>query len=143
MGLTLNYPRDENESDNKRQVGGSHYEEMPVQPSPFARMNDYDCDAFSILKYLSRHKAKNGKQDLLKARSFVRIRIDNNRTLAPIRPRFTSMTMISFCEANKLDIMTSAALYALHDWVRDGTVEGFAPQYLYDQIDNLIAQYPD
>lgn len=56
------------------QHGGTHYKSMGIQPVEFAYVNGYDDCAFSILKYVSRHRNKAGYLDLKKAHHFVELR---------------------------------------------------------------------
>jgi hypothetical protein len=55
-----------NEAQNplSTQVGGSHYKDMQIQP---ADANGIGFLEGSIIKYVSRHKAKGGADDLRKA----------------------------------------------------------------------------
>lgn len=53
------------------QVGGDHYKDMAIQPVEFITKNGIGFIEGSIIKYICRHKSKNGKQDLLKARHFI------------------------------------------------------------------------
>lgn len=48
------------------QIGGDHYKTCKIQPFQYAEANKLDAFQFSIIKYATRHKTKNGKQDLLK-----------------------------------------------------------------------------
>lgn len=57
------------------QVGGSHYQ-MPIQPMEFAMTQMYDFATSSILKYVSRHRQKNGRQDIEKALHIVELRAE-------------------------------------------------------------------
>jgi hypothetical protein len=50
------------------QVGGDHYSKRKIQP--FQVIDDWGLD-FYALKYLARHKDKNGKEDLLKAIHYI------------------------------------------------------------------------
>lgn len=49
------------------QVAGSHYKNFPIQPIEFIHANNLGFLEGCIVKRLCRHKAKNGKEDLLKA----------------------------------------------------------------------------
>ncbi len=55
---------------NKTQVGGSHYR-TEIQHWDFAASNDLDYFQGCITKYVTRHKKKNGLQDLRKAQHFL------------------------------------------------------------------------
>lgn len=58
------------------QVGGSHYKEMKIQPIEFCYLNKIPVIESSIIRYVCRHKNKNGLQDLEKARHFLDILIE-------------------------------------------------------------------
>lgn len=49
------------------QVGGDHYSKLKIQPMEFAMANRWDPCAYMIMKYVTRHADKNGRQDLEKA----------------------------------------------------------------------------
>jgi hypothetical protein len=49
------------------QVGGSHYLEMPITPTEYIIANDMGWLEGNAVKYISRHKRKNGRQDIEKA----------------------------------------------------------------------------
>ncbi len=56
----------------------AHYD-MPIQPITFIRANrDHICFlAANVIKYISRHRKKNGKEDLLKARYYLDMMIED------------------------------------------------------------------
>lgn len=49
------------------QVGGDHYAEMKIQPIEFAHANQFGPCETLALRYISRHRRKNGRQDIEKA----------------------------------------------------------------------------
>ena len=49
-----------------KQVGGQHYI-MPIQPIDFIVKNNLSYREANVIKYVCRHKNKNGKQDIEKA----------------------------------------------------------------------------
>ena len=51
----------------QKQEGGSHYKNLKIQPMQYALENKLDYAQASVVKYVTRHKEKNGKEDLLKA----------------------------------------------------------------------------
>lgn len=57
----------------KTQVGGDHYKNMPLQPVEICHKNKLDFFQGCILKYIFRHKFKNKRQDLEKAKHFLEI----------------------------------------------------------------------
>jgi len=58
------------------QVGGSHYKDMKIQPVEFCYLNKIPTIESSIIRYVCRHKNKNGLQDLEKARHYLDILIE-------------------------------------------------------------------
>jgi len=53
------------------QVAGDHYKDMPIQPIEFCHKNKLGSIESSIIRYICRHKKKNGKEDLLKAKHLI------------------------------------------------------------------------
>lgn len=58
------------------QVGGDHYKGMKIQPVEFIVANDIPYREANAIKYLCRHKNKNGLQDLKKAAHYVQMLIE-------------------------------------------------------------------
>ena len=48
------------------QVGGSHYKDLKIQPVEYIHANGFDFLTGNIIKYASRHKNKNGAEDVRK-----------------------------------------------------------------------------
>lgn len=53
------------------QVAGDHYKKMIIQPVEFCQKNKIGFCESSAIKYLCRHRSKNGIEDLKKARHFI------------------------------------------------------------------------
>lgn len=51
----------------REQVGGSHYRRMKIDVFEFAEANNLSFMEATAIKYICRHRFKNGKEDLLKA----------------------------------------------------------------------------
>ena len=51
----------------KKQVGGSHYRDMKIQPSQFINENKLPFAEGSAIKYICRHSRKGGIEDIDKA----------------------------------------------------------------------------
>ena len=58
------------------QEGGDHYKNYPIQPIEFVYKNNIPAIEASVIKYVVRHKDKNGKKDLEKAIHILRILIE-------------------------------------------------------------------
>lgn len=65
------------ESPKEREVGGDHYRKMKIQPIEFITANGLNFCEGNIIKYTVRHRYKNGKEDLLKARHYIDLLIES------------------------------------------------------------------
>jgi hypothetical protein len=63
-------------SASSKQVGGDHYKDLPIQPVEYCQRNGLGFCESSVVKYVSRYKAKNGVEDLRKARHFLDLLIE-------------------------------------------------------------------
>ena len=61
-----------------KQVGGSHYKKMKIQPSKFVIENKLLFPEGNVIKYICRHQYKGGKQDLEKAIHFIEMIIERD-----------------------------------------------------------------
>ena len=121
----------------ERQVGGGHYKSMGMQPIEFAMTNQWDAAAFSVLKYLSRHRNKNGVEDLKKARHFIELRVELGRL------RFAAIErvpMSRYISLNNISGLDAAALMWLESWVVEPTEERDLGDVMRC-IDLMIAEY--
>ena len=53
-----------------QQVGGNHYHSK-IDPDKFIEANNLNFREGNIVKYVTRHRRKNGLEDLLKARHYL------------------------------------------------------------------------
>lgn len=67
------YIGDDDPSALDTQEGGSHYKDMKIQPVEFITANDLDFLQGNVVKYIARHKAKNGAQDVRKALHYCQL----------------------------------------------------------------------
>lgn len=58
------------------QVGGNHYKDMPIGPTEYAMKNNLNACEYAVVKYVSRHRRKGGKQDLEKAIHYIEMLIE-------------------------------------------------------------------
>jgi len=125
------------------QVGGRHYSDLAIQPTEFCMKNGLDFCIGSTLKYLTRWRAKNGVEDLRKARHFVEIRESHWQEIQPVgRIR---ITMLEYVTRNRIRPDDAEALYRLEAYYNaaasPGTAaHGVGPKRLIGEIDNLIAR---
>lgn len=60
----------------KTQVGGSHYKGMKIQHVEFVHANNIPYIEANAVKYICRHRQKNGRQDIEKAIHYLQILLD-------------------------------------------------------------------
>lgn len=57
-------------SANDKQVGGDHYQ-LEIQPWDYITLNRLGYLEGNVIKYVTRHKEKNGMRDLEKAKHYI------------------------------------------------------------------------
>ena len=62
----------------KKQVGGSHYQNMVMQPSEFINKNKLPFAEGSAIKYICRHAAKGKEEDIHKAIHYLEMILDRD-----------------------------------------------------------------
>lgn len=66
-------PAEWDECARGKQVGGKHYTDMAIQPLDFILANELGYCEANVLKYICRHRVKNGKQDIEKAIHYLEL----------------------------------------------------------------------
>jgi hypothetical protein len=59
-----------------KQVAGTHYRNLSIQPSEFIQRNQLNWCEGNAIKYLCRHRNKNGRQDIEKAIHYLQLLIE-------------------------------------------------------------------
>ena len=59
-----------------KQVGGDHYRKMVIQPIEFCQRNKLGAAESLAIKYICRHKDKNGRVDIEKAIHCLQLLLD-------------------------------------------------------------------
>lgn len=59
-----------------QQPGGDHYKGRTIQPIQYIHANGLDFCEGNVIKYVTRWRAKNGLQDLLKAKHYIELLIE-------------------------------------------------------------------
>lgn len=65
------------EMHGRKQVGGNHYD-MKITPAEFIRANHIEFAEGNVIKYVCRHKQKNGKEDILKAIDYLQMILESD-----------------------------------------------------------------
>ena len=58
-------------SAKNEQIGGQHYTIYKIQPIEFIQKNSIPFIEGNVIKYIMRHKYKNGLEDLKKAKHYI------------------------------------------------------------------------
>ena len=61
---------------SSQQVGGNHYCNMAIQPAEYAQLNQLNFCESAVIKYVSRHRNKNGAEDIKKAIHFLNLLLE-------------------------------------------------------------------
>ena len=62
----------------EKQIGGSHYKKMKIQPSTFVHENKMLFAEGNVIKYICRHAKKGKKEDILKAIHYCEMIIERD-----------------------------------------------------------------
>lgn len=62
------------------QIGGKHYKKLKIQPVEYVHANGIGYFEGSVIKYVTRWRDKGGIQDLEKARHFLDLLIEFEKT---------------------------------------------------------------
>lgn len=100
------------------QVGGSHYKNMRFQPIELISLLGLDFFQGNVVKYVSRHHAKGGREDLDKARHYCQLAMSYGygRGRQPTKIQtariavFVSMNSLPSYTANRFSRLVSEGL---------------------------------
>lgn len=98
------------------QVGGQHYKSMAIQPVEFCELNQLPYCMANVVKYVVRHRAKNGREDLEKAIHYCELGLSMyEKTKAAWRTNCPDwvITPATFCKENGFDKSTAKAITLL------------------------------
>lgn len=65
-----------NDSALSTQQGGTHYKDYAIQPIEYIHKNGLDFFQGNIVKYATRHKDKNGAEDLRKVIHYAQLALE-------------------------------------------------------------------
>lgn len=68
---------------SQKQVNGTHYKDLAIQPSDYIVGNDLGWFEGNAVKYITRHRTKGGKQDILKAIHYLELLLEREYPEAP------------------------------------------------------------
>ena len=74
--LPITMEEDEMFNALEKQVAGSHYKDLPIQPVEYIHANAMGYLEGNVVKYVSRWRKKNGIADLEKAKHYIELLIE-------------------------------------------------------------------
>lgn len=94
-----------------KEVGGTHYADMKIEPIELICALDMDFIQGSIIKYVSRYKNKNGVEDLKKALHYCTIGFDYPNTNRKINlDRSKYLCIQEYCMLNEFNDVIETAI---------------------------------
>jgi hypothetical protein len=63
----------QNKEPLRKQEGGVHYKQYPIQPVEFCQKNRIRFCESNVIKYVTRHQDKNGLEDIKKAKHYLEL----------------------------------------------------------------------
>jgi|TARA_R110000796_G_scaffold119914_1_gene234034 hypothetical protein len=60
----------------KKQINGDHYSKLKIQPTEYIIENKLGYIEGNVIKYVTRHKDKNGKEDIKKAIHYLEMLLE-------------------------------------------------------------------
>jgi hypothetical protein len=125
-------------STTRKQVGGTHYLKLKIDPNRFCMRNHLDACIHGILKYVTRHRDRNGIEDLYKARHYVEIRETYAIDLEPAK--YEAITMLEYVTQNQICVDDAEVMYRLEAYYRaiGHAAARICADRLVDEIERLI-----
>ena len=68
----------------EKQIGGSHYKKMKIQPSTFVHENKMLFAEGNVIKYICRHPHKDGRQDIEKVIHYCEMILERDYKRIPM-----------------------------------------------------------
>lgn len=97
------------------QVGGNHYKSLKKQPVELIVELNLDYFQGNIVKYVTRHRLKNGIEDIKKALHYNDLSKAFSKKISPMTTRFgfktTAKYVDKYAEANCLPLLERNAIY--------------------------------
>lgn len=69
--------------EDRKQVGGTHYTKCGIMPTTYIRANNLDFFEGNIVKYITRHKDKNGAEDIKKVIHYAEMILEDVYGILP------------------------------------------------------------
>jgi len=117
----------------EKQIGGNHYKRFKIQPIEFIILNNLNFPEGNVVKYVCRHKFKDGLKDLEKAKHYIEMLIEFRNKLNKELP------LLKFVLANEIPYTEGKIIKSVLEYSKSGHIKelGIALEF----IDYLIDDY--
>lgn len=94
-----------------KQEGGNHYKNFQIQPVEFTMKNKLDFIQGNIIKYATRHKLKNGPEDLKKVIHYAELGMEFDYGIKPVKNEESETTEAPFM-SSEVSLKTLALMFS-------------------------------
>ena len=117
----------------EKQVGGNHYKRFKIQPIEFIILNNLNFLEGNIVKYVCRHRFKDGLRDLEKAKHYIEMLIE-------FRDKFgKGLSQLGFNLTNNFDHLEGEIIKRIWRYDKSKDIEEL--EIALEWIDKLIEEY--
>lgn len=93
------------------QEGGNHYKDMAIQPVEYIVKNNLGYLEGNVIKYVSRHQAKNGEEDIKKAIHYLQMILEMQYPKESVIATYENMIKKAAKATKSEDKLRSANVY--------------------------------
>jgi len=117
----------------EKQVGGNHYKRFKIQPIELIVLNNLNFLEGNVVKYVCRHRFKDGLKDLKKAKHYIEMLID-------FKDKFgKELPFLKFVLANEIPYSEGKIIDSILKYSKSGYIKELG--IALDFIDYLIEDY--
>lgn len=140
MHYTEPKTKEETPVTKRGQTGGGHYDEMAIQPIDFIHANKLTYEEGNVVKYVVRHRRKNGAEDIQKAIDYLTLILEldygQGRADKKVQDFEDRIEAVNKSHSKMMDIITDiCACTGLH---RAGKTMGSLTEAISEYVDAEI-----
>ena len=116
-----------------KQIGGNHYKRFKIQPIEFIILNNLNFPEGNVVKYVCRHRFKDGLRDLEKAKHYIEMLIE-------FKDKFgKGLSHLGFNLTNKFDHLEGEIIKRIWRYSKSKDVKEL--EIALECIDKLMEEY--
>ena len=117
----------------EKQVGGNHYKSFKIQPIEFIILNNLNFLEGNVVKYVCRHRFKDGLRDLEKAKHYIEMLIE-------FRDKFgKELSHLGFNLTNKISHLEGEIIKRIWRYSKSKDIKEL--EIALECIDKLMEEY--